>query len=1401
MKVDVPGIAFSPRLQSAADEIFEWEQMRSLPKRAKASSIRAMSAKDKAQPPLRTIDVNNVRYVVGECLTDGSGGCKRAQDAGISCCNPAVTPNISLAPCCAEPDEDEDEEEEEDDCCSNCDDKSEKDAQDMSSKAPSQAPEAAAPCAKACCDAPATKKDSPAESCCSDCGDDEDDHVAAVPDEGVPVHDQNAGAQPARGCCSGCNPEPVPAATVAPIKSSRVDLDVSEDDCCSDCGSEKDEKPASPNVGTVAQPTKTQGCCSGCSIEPVPAAAAPISSPTESEEDDCCSDCGGGGGDKDDTPIVKTEGIRTCATNMDAPARGGCCSNCAPELTPAARNNGSVVGSDLSADDCCSDCGGEEDKATSTPKDPVAPAPFSKMDQKPARGCCANCEPTGAVSEPILPSKATRVDPATATDDGDDCCSDCDDKPAAKQPVDDCCSNCDDGASIRSDEKSEKACCSDCSGDKDAATAAVIPVVPEATVTSALKGKSCCASQNVRRRNVPKKAGSVKRAATPARDCPAETAMGRFYEVACCCLVDWARASQLATRKRRDSSPIKNAGVKAPVVAPAPAKTSPRKAADPELGLGGGRRLTMAMSISGMDCPQCTTKITRALDTIASVHDAKVNFFTARATMAYTDGVTAPADIAKRTSELTGFTCAVLDEVLPDSEVSLLRIRLPAGVGRDWEKGTLPAGVTVKSSRADSEGTVLDVEYNSLVILPRAVVASFEEWGGTFVPTPKVHVGAQAARQLNILLLRSIISALLCIPVLIFSWAPLPEHPIAYGGASLALAIAIQVYIAAPLYSSALRSLFLQHMLDMDLLVVLSTSIAYIFSVVSYFLLVAGRAFAEPLFETSTLLVTLITLGRLISAYARRRATSALDELYNLQADTVEVVDAPSGAVRTISAELVHPGDVLHIAPGAVVPTDGVVASGTGHVDESSITGESMPVDKAPGSRLTAGTTNGESALRMRVDRLPADSTVAEIGALMLDVQNQRLPVQDLADRVAGWLAPVVLVVSVVTFAVWLAVGMKVRKQGATHAAVAALRYSVAVMAVSCPCALVLCVPMVVVIATAVASKAGILFKSAEAVQIARNVEVVVFDKTGTLTTGTLAVCKTFVADEQHVGVILGLVAGSSHPVSRAIFSHLTAQFPSVASAQLKNTTSLPGQGLEASHKAAIIRGGNPAWLGLEAHPEVQQLQQAALTVFAVTIGGMPVAAFGLADTPRPDARDTVDMLLKRGAAVYIVSGDSQPVVDALAATLAIPPARAFGGCLPKDKLEHVRALQHNGGTVAKTVMFVGDGTNDALALAQADVGVSFSAGTAVAASAAHVLLLNAHLHAAIKAMFALSHGAVRRVYINFVWAFLYNLLAVLGAAGALVRVRIAPEYAGLGEMVSVVPVVVVAWSMWLLKQ
>ncbi|KAH7105982.1 heavy metal translocatin [Auriculariales sp. MPI-PUGE-AT-0066] len=813
----------------------------------------------------------------------------------------------------------------------------------------------------------------------------------------------------------------------------------------------------------------------------------------------------------------------------------------------------------------------------------------------------------------------------------------------------------------------------------------------------------------------------------------------------------------------------------------------------------------MSLAIEGMDCPSCASKVTRALSSVRSVHNVKVNVFVGQASLAYVEGHAFPADIAKRATELTGFSCSVIDTVQTQGERSSMRIHIPTAFESSFSKDALPTGITVLSMKGVHDGMLLEAEYNSLVVRPREVLDSFQRWRGEFVPTPKIRAGDVANKELRNMFRRTGLSSLLCLPILILSWAPLPDHPKAYGAVMLALGAIIQTYIAAPVYSAGFRSLFFQHTLDMDVLIGLSSGIAFAFSSVSYFLLVAGHEFSEPFFETSAILITLIMLGRFISAYARRRATSALDELYSLQIDTVTLVSTDGAGTRTtrsISSELVHKGDILRVDQAAVVPTDGTVVESNGYVDESCITGESMPVDKSPGSALTAGTKNGDTELFVRVDRLPSDNTVAEISQLMLEVQNQRLRVQDLADKAASWLAPTILAVGITTFLVWVAVGLRVRNDSASTACVAALRYAISVMVVSCPCALVLCVPMVVVISTAVASKSGVLFKSAEAIQSARTSKAIIFDKTKTLTLGVLSVAEGWLQDDSVVSVLLALVSGSHHPVSQAVHGHLFTKYPEITPAKVADISSLPGQGLECMINGAAVRGGNPRWLGLETNPHISEMLNKAFTIFAVSIDGTLVAAFGLIDTPRVDAQATIDFLTARKVEVYIVSGDAQPVVDALAKDLGIPAKQAFGGCLPQDKLARVKELQRAPDTGKKrNVIFVGDGTNDALALAQADVGVSFSTGTSVAASAAGILLLTPSLATAFKTIFSISTGATRRIWINFGWAFVYNLLAVLGAAGAFVHWSIPPEYAGLGEMVSVVPVVLVAWSIWLLKR
>ena len=498
---------------------------------------------------------------------------------------------------------------------------------------------------------------------------------------------------------------------------------------------------------------------------------------------------------------------------------------------------------------------------------------------------------------------------------------------------------------------------------------------------------------------------------------------------------------------------------------------------DKDAELGGGQIRTLLLSIQGMDCPSCTHKVTTALLTIPSVQDVKVNSFTGQASLTYTEGIVEPANIAKRTANLTGYTCMVAsDAAWFEGRHRLLRIALPTVTGSSEKVPDLPLGVEILNTSYTTSGTVLDVQYDASILGPRTVVDSFATVGGSFLPLSKSNTSLQASKEIYNLFVRTLISAILCIPVLVFAWAPLKPRPIVYGAISLFLATCIQICAGGPLYSATYRSLFLQHTLDSDALVILSSTIAYTFSFIAYVIQVTGHEFNTPFFETPTLLLTLISIGELIGAYARRRATSALDSLATLQPDYVQLVSS-DGSVTVIHADLTQANDVLRVSANSLVPTDGTIIIGTTLVDESALTGESLPVDKSPEAFLTAGTRNVASPVDMKVVRVPAENTLAEISALVSQLQEARLPIQDIADRAAGFLGPVILVVAVIVFVVWIIIGILVRHEDSSHAGLSALRYTIAVLVVSCPCAIVLCVPMVIVITGAVAAREGVLFK------------------------------------------------------------------------------------------------------------------------------------------------------------------------------------------------------------------------------------------------------------------------------------------------------------------------------------
>jgi len=488
---------------------------------------------------------------------------------------------------------------------------------------------------------------------------------------------------------------------------------------------------------------------------------------------------------------------------------------------------------------------------------------------------------------------------------------------------------------------------------------------------------------------------------------------------------------------------------------------------------GVGCLQTILLAVNGMGCQSCATKLTRALLKLPSVQDVKVNIFTGQASLKYREGFIFPSTIANRATKVTGLVCVVVDEPRLEGKHRVLRIKFQ-------EKAVLPLlppGVVILEESRTETGVIFDVQYDAAVIQPRSVLDIFGPWGGSFLPPSKLNTSAQVTTEVTSLFRRTLISAVLTTPVMIFSWAPLRPHPIVYGAISLFLATCIQFGVGAPLYYTAFYTLFVQHILDMEALVALSSTIAYVVSVVGYAMQVAGHEFSTPFFETPTLLLTLITLGELISAYSRRRVSSALDGLGTLQPDLVQMVSADGTTAAATHVDLVQPHDVLRVAPDALIPTDGVVLRGSTQIDESALTGESLPVDKAVGAPLTAGTRNLTSSIDMEVNRAPAENTLAEFSALLARLQEARLPVQDLGDRAAALLAPVILAVAVVVFIIWIVVGLCVRGEHFGKASVAALRYTIAVLVVSCPCAIVVCIPMVIVTTGAVAIREGVLLK------------------------------------------------------------------------------------------------------------------------------------------------------------------------------------------------------------------------------------------------------------------------------------------------------------------------------------
>ncbi|PKS11650.1 hypothetical protein jhhlp_001801 [Lomentospora prolificans] len=828
----------------------------------------------------------------------------------------------------------------------------------------------------------------------------------------------------------------------------------------------------------------------------------------------------------------------------------------------------------------------------------------------------------------------------------------------------------------------------------------------------------------------------------------------------------------------------------------APAGPAPPAAKDLDIEKAAGLEV-VSILVDGMTCSGCANKVERALQSIQGVSRPRVNFVMGNAEFAVDPRVADAAQIIRNVEKATGFGC--VRRASGDQTIDVLA----SGTSAKALAGLDIPGVT-QITIANKK--VVQVTYDPLEIGARTLlrkIRSLTDGEGLAPPAADPALSSGKMRLYDAMA-KTVAAGVLTIPVVVLAWGDtlVPEKTKAI--VSLVLATLVQLIAVPVFYRPAIAILIRERTLEMDMLVTISITAAYVYSLVAFGFRMAGKPLkTAEFFETSTLLITLVLLGRLISAVARIRAVAAVS-LRSLQAATATIIE--DGDEHEIDARLLQFGDKFVVHPHSRVPTDGRITHGTSEVDESMLTGESLPVPKKAGDEVIAGTINGPSPLRAQVTRLPGKNTVTDIAQLVEEAANSKPKIQDLADKVAGWFVPAVAAVAALVTVVWIVVGLRARRQPASEAVPDAITYAIAVLAVSCPCALGLAVPMVLVVAGGIAARGGVVVKSAECTATARRITDVVFDKTGTLTDGNLEVTAEEFFTPSHceaASLAKALVAGNNHPVSLAVAKHLekTAAGPATP---LSSIRSIPGAGVEAADPSgAVVRAGTPQWTNNDAHPSVAARLASGMTLLLITRDSVPLALFALRTSVRPEASSVVSALQARNIAVHLVSGDQVAAAEATASALGIPLPNVAARRSPAQKRDYVASLMAAG----KSVLFCGDGTNDAVAVAQAHIGVQLAGGQGhgralspsdVTRAAADVVLLSGL--AGIPFLLDVSRAAFHRIVFNFAWSAVYNVLAILLAAGAFVNFRIPPAYAGLGEIVSVLPVIFAAVSMLALK-